>query len=173
MDFVGPLSPDKYGNKYILVVIDNFTRFVELFVTSNCSSDEAAKAILSIYGRYGLPRVIHTDQGSHFTANIVEELCEYLSVKKQYSLPYRPQANGIVERANRSILERLREMVFSKRLVRHSEHIWSDLLPLVQRAINASIHSATGTSPARILFGKNLDLDRLQFLGEKVDWAKE
>jgi hypothetical protein len=75
-------------------------------------------------------------------------------------VPYTPTANGIVERANRSILQRLREMIFSKRLVKHPEHVWSDLLPLVQRSINASVHSATGTSPARILFGDNLDLDR-------------
>jgi len=75
-------------------------------------------------------------------------------------LPYTPTANGIVERANRAVLERLREMIFSKRLVRHTEHQWSDLLPMVQRSINGSIHSATGTSPARILFGDNLDLDR-------------
>ena len=51
-------------------------------------------------------------------------------------------------------------MIFSEHLVRHTAHQWSDLLPLVQRMINASVHSATGTSPARIIFGDSLDLDR-------------
>jgi hypothetical protein len=83
-----------------------------------------------------------------------------MGVSNHVVLPYTPTANGIVERVNRSVLERLREMIFSKRLVRHTHHQWSDLLPMVQRSINASIHSATGTSPARILFGDNLDLDR-------------
>jgi hypothetical protein len=54
----------------------------------------------------------------------------------------------------------LRVMIFSKRIVQHPHHVWSDLLPLVQRSINASYHSAIGTSPAKILFGNNLDLDR-------------
>jgi hypothetical protein len=51
-------------------------------------------------------------------------------------------------------------MIYSKRIVQHPHHVWSDLLPLVQRSINASYHSAIGTSPAKILFGENLDLDR-------------
>jgi len=83
-----------------------------------------------------------------------------MGVSKHVVVPYTPTANGIVERTNRAILERLREMIFSKRLVRHTQHQWSDLLPLVQRAINASDHSAIGTTPSRILFGDSLDLDR-------------
>jgi len=151
MDYIGPISPDKYGNKYILVVIDNFTRFVELFVTPNAGSDEAAKAILSIYGRYGLPRVIHTDQGSHFTANIVEELCEYLSVKKQYSLPYRPQANGIVERCNKEIVQHLQSLVMDKRIIDD----WGIHVPIVQRIVNTMFHTAIGTTPARLMYGSH------------------
>jgi hypothetical protein len=65
-----------------------------------------------------------------------------------------------VERANRAILENLRELVFCERLKFHSHHQWGDLLPLVQRTLNASIHLPLGTSPSRILFGDNLDLDR-------------
>ena len=43
-------------------------------------------------------------------------------------------------------------MIFGKKIVLHPEHVWSDLLPLVQRCINSSFHSALGTSPSRILF---------------------
>jgi hypothetical protein len=74
--------------------------------------------------------------------------------------PYTPTANGIVERTNRAILEQIREMCFCERLREHTHHQWGDLLPLVQRSINASIHMPIGTSPARILFGDCIDLDR-------------
>jgi hypothetical protein len=74
--------------------------------------------------------------------------------------PYTPTANGIVERSNRAILERVREMCMCERLVKHTAHRWGDLLPLVQRAMNASFHSAIGTSPSRVLFGDCIDLDR-------------
>jgi hypothetical protein len=65
-----------------------------------------------------------------------------------------------VERANRSILEKLRDMVFSCDLSKHSEAQWADLLPLAQRIINGSFHSAIGTSPATILFGGAIDVNR-------------
>lgn len=149
LDFIGPFSPDKYGNKYILVVIDNFTRFVELFVTPNNSSTETAKAILSIYGRYGLPQMIHSDQGSHFTANVIEELCNYFKVQQQYSLPYRPQANGIVERCNKEIVTHLKSLVLDKR----ATDDWGIHVPIIQRIINTMFHTSIGTTPSKLLYG--------------------
>ena len=151
MDFIGPISEDKYGNMYILVVIDNFSRFVELFVMPNNNSDEVAKAILSIYGRYGLPKTIHSDQGSHFTANVITSLCEYFTVNKQYSLAYRPEANGIVERCNKEIMNHVRALVMDKRIIDD----WGVHLPIVQRIINTMFHTAIGTTPAKLIYGSH------------------
>jgi hypothetical protein len=74
--------------------------------------------------------------------------------------PYLHSANGIVERVNRSILERLRYILFDRRIKRQPKLQWTDLLPLAQRIVNSSTHSAIGTSPARLIFGDNLDIDR-------------
>lgn len=153
-------SPDAFGFKYVVVVVDSFSHWTSIVAVKNKSAFEAARAVMQVVGNFGTPLRIRSDGGSEFVNGVLVGLQRLMGIAPHVILPYHPTANGIVERANRSILERLREMIFSKRLVRHSEHIWSDLLPLVQRAINASIHSATGTSPARILFGKNLDLDR-------------
>jgi hypothetical protein len=103
---------------------------------------------------------LRSDGGQEFLGGVIVGVTRLMGVTKHVVVPYTPTANGIVERANRAVLERLREIIFSKRLVRHTQHQWSDLLPLVQRAINASDHSAIGTTPARILFGDSLDLDR-------------
>jgi hypothetical protein len=115
---------------------------------------------MQVIGNFGVPLRLRSDGGGEFVNGVITGLTKMMGITQHVVLPYTPQANGIVERANRSILERLRQMIYSKRLVRHTAHQWSDLLPLVQRSINASVHSATGTSPARILFGNNLDLDR-------------
>ena len=151
MDYIGPISSDQYGSCYILVIIDNFSRFVELFALPNNSSDEVAKAILSIYGRYGLPKVIHSDKGTHFTANVIEALCQYFNVKKQYSLPYRPQANGLVERANKEIMQHVRALVMDKRIIDD----WGIHLPIIQRIMNTMFHTAIGTTPAKIMYGSH------------------
>ena len=153
-------KPDALGMQYVVVVVDSFSHWTSLVAVRNKSAFDAARALMHVIGNFGAPLRIRSDGGKEFVGSVLIGLSRLMGASNHVVLPYTPTANGIVERANRSVLERLREMIFSKRLVRHTEHQWSDLLPMVQRSINASIHSATGTSPARILFGDNLDLDR-------------
>lgn len=72
------------------------------------------------------------------------------------TLAYSHEENSMVERANKEVLRRLRDLIFEKRLVT----IWSDLLPLVQRIMNSHVVSSIGVSPAQIVFGNAVDLDR-------------
>lgn len=151
---------DVYGMKYIVVIVDNFSRWTSLVAIRGKTAVEAARALMQVIGNFGAPLSLRSDGGSEFVNGVITGISRMLGVAQHVVLPYTPTANGIVERANRAILERLREMIFSKKFVRHPEHVWSDLLPLVQRCINSSFHSAIGTSPAKILFGDNIDLDR-------------
>ncbi len=153
-------DPDVYGMKYIVVVVDNFSRWTSLLAIRNKTAYEAARALMQVIGTFGAPLSLRSDGGAEFVNCVITGVSRMLGVTQHVVLPYTPTANGIVERANRAILERLREMIFSKRIVRHPEHVSSDLLPLVQRCINSSFHSSIGTSPAKILFGDNIDLDR-------------
>jgi hypothetical protein len=61
---------------------------------------------------------------------------------------------------NRSVLEKLRYILFDRRIRRQPKLQWTDLLPLAQRIVNSSTHSAIGTSPARLIFGDGVDIDR-------------
>jgi hypothetical protein len=153
-------KPDAYGMQYVVVVVDSFSHWTSCVAVRNKSAFEAARALMHVIGSFGAPLRIRSDGGAEFVNGVIAGLTKMMGITQHVVVPYTPTANGIVERANRSILERLREMIFCQRLKFHSEHVWSDLLPLAQRAINASVHSATGVSPARILFGDNLDLDR-------------
>jgi len=153
-------TADVLGNKYVVVIVDNFSHWVSLTAVRNKSAFDAARALMQVVGNFGAPLRLRSDGGQEFLGGVIVGVTKLLGVSKHVVMPYTPTANGIVERVNRDVLERLREMVFSKRLVRHTQNQWADLLPIVQRAINASVHSAIGTSPARILFGDSLDLDR-------------
>jgi len=146
--------------KYVVVVVDNFSRWTSLVAVRNKSAVEATRALLHVIGSFGAPLSLRSDGGAEFVNGVINGITRLLGISHHVVLPYTPTANGIVERANRAILERLREMVSNDKIVKHPEHVWSDLLPLVQRCINSSFHSALGTSPARILFGDNIDLDR-------------
>jgi hypothetical protein len=153
-------QPDVRGFKYCIVIIDNFSHWVSLTACANKSAFDAARALLHFIGNFGAPLRLRSDGGKEFVNGVIIGLTRMMGVSPVVVQPYTPTANGIVERANRAILERAREMCMSQRLIKHTCHQWSDLLPLIQRCLNASFHSAIGTSPAKILFGDCLDLDR-------------
>lgn len=156
VDFIGPLPADDEGRRYILVTIDCFTRFVELFPTCTAAAQDAAEGLLHVFGRYGQPRMVRSDQGPHFAADIIVELLKLIDVSHQFTLAYRPQANGIVERAVGETMRHLRAIVMDQRIANR----WSHVLPLVQRIINSTPHSATGVAPAKMLFGGLVTLER-------------
>ncbi len=153
-------TPDVRGFRYCIVIIDNFSHWTSVTACMNKSAFDAARAILQFIGNFGAPLRIRSDGGKEFVNGVITGLSRMMGVSSVVVQPYTPSANGIVERANRAILERVREMCMCERLIKHTSSQWSDLLPLVQRTLNASFHSAIGTSPSRILFGDSIDLDR-------------
>jgi len=155
-DSIGPLPPDEFGNTYILVVIDVFSRFVELYALPDLTALNAAKAIIQHIGRYGQPEEIFTDNGSQFRNELLAELANLMDVQHVTILPHSHQENSPVERANKEVMRHLRAIIFDKRV----RAKWSMYLPLVQRIMNASVVKSIGVTPASIVFGNNIDLDR-------------
>ncbi len=156
VDTVGPLPVDGSGMKYIISIIDCFSRFCELRAAPGATARDAAAALLDVFGRYGAPRVVRTDQGPQFTARLIETFLSLVGSRHQLTPAYRPEANGIVERANGEIGRHLRAIVMDQKV----GSTWSESLPLVQRILNATPNMATGVAPARILFGDRAQLDR-------------
>jgi len=159
VDFVGPMTADAENNTYIVCCIDNFTRFVELFPAKDASAFAAARALLSVFCRYGAPLEVRSDKGPHFAAEIIRQFLGLCDVKQRFSLPYHPQANGLVERAIQECNRHLRALVMD----RTTRENWSIALPLVQRIMNSTPHSAIGVAPAVLLYGNHCDLDRNLF----------
>jgi hypothetical protein len=163
IDSIGPVPTDDLGNVYILVIICCFTRFVELYPVPDTSAKHAARCILQHIGRYGTPIKIRTDRGSQFVNEIVKELLVLIGVEHQLTLQYSKEENAIVERANKEVMRHLRAILLDKKVIGD----WSISLPLVQRIMNASVHSALKLSPAQLLFGNAITLDRGIFLDQK------
>ena len=97
-------------------------------------------------------------QDSHhlLRIQIVDNLLELFKISRRFTLPYRPEANGLVERVNQETMKILRAITYEGGVKRN----WSQYLPLVQRIINNSFHSAIGTTPSRVVFGDRIFLDR-------------
>lgn len=156
IDTVGPLPADAYGNEFIVVIIDCFSRFVELKATKTAKALDAAAALLEVFGRYGAPKMLRSDRGSQFTAAVIGNLLNLAGVGRHLTIPYRPQSNGLVERANKELGRHLRALVMDQRVA----ETWSMALPLVQRLLNSTPNRTIGTTPARVMFGGKVNLNR-------------
>jgi hypothetical protein len=160
VDSIGPLSPDDEGNTYILVIICCFSRWVELFAIKDLTALIAAKALLEHVGRFGTPAQIVTDNGTQFANKIIEELLKLMGTENVKILAYSKEENAIVERANKEVMRHLRAIIFDKNIITD----WRHDLPLVHRIMNASKVVSTGASPAEIILGPSINLDRGIFL---------
>jgi transposase InsO family protein len=125
IDAMGPFPETSEGYQHIIVVIDCFTRFVELFPVKSTSAAEATRAILSVIGRYGIPNTITTDGGSQFKNSTIQSLIESLGVEHNITMAYSKEENAMVERANKEVLRHLAAMVYETRITNE----WIDFLP--------------------------------------------
>jgi len=163
IDTIGPLTEDEDGYKYILVVIDTFTRWIELYPLRTLEATEAAKVLIQHFGRYGLAVELLSDNGSQFVNHIVHEVLHILGTQHITTLAHSKEENAIVERSNKEVMRHLRAIIDRLK----SESKWSTYTPLVQRIFNAQIIDSIGVSPQQILFGDSLHLDR-HILGSKT-----
>ena len=156
IDTVGPLPETEEGYKYILTCVDEFSKVLSLFPLKTLSAIECAQCLNQIIGRVGCIHSIMSDNGTQFVNEVIDSLCSFWNIKHRTSLPYRPQANGIVERTNQEVMKHLRAIVFDRRVL----DTWPLYLPMVERIINSSFHSSIGTAPIRMLYGDLVTLDR-------------
>ena len=152
IDYVGPY-PD---NGYVLVLICSFTRWTELYWCPDNTAISACECLLQYFGRFGAPSRIRSDRGSHFMNEIVKEFLIRTGTPHNLTLAYSKQENAIVERVNKEVNRHLRAFTFDSTNL----HAYKLCLPFVQRIINSEVHSSTGASPASLLFGNQLNLDR-------------
>ena len=94
IDFMGPFPPS-FGNLYILFAVDYVSKWVEAIATPKNDVRTVTKLLhKNIFTRFGAPRAIVSDEGSHFCNHVFASLMAKYGVKHKKSLEYHPQANG-------------------------------------------------------------------------------
>jgi transposase InsO family protein len=156
IDFIGPF-PDK---RYILTIVDAFSRWTELYLCESNTAVEAAKSLYQHFGRYGAPRQIRSDRGSHFANATIAEFLTLVGTEHCLTLSYSSQENAIVERVNKEINRHIKAWIYDANDLEQYELA----IPIVQRILNSAYSDRTGITPASMLFGNALDLDRGIFL---------
>ena len=99
-----PIKGEAIRKKYLLVMVDKFTKWIEAKPVKTAESGAVIDFISGVVYRYGVPHSIITDNGSNFTAEEVKTWCGKMGIKLDYASVYHPQTNGQVERANGLIM---------------------------------------------------------------------
>ena len=134
IDFLGSLvrTTPKNGNdpkRYLMVIGDYLTKWTEAFPLENNETKTVARALIDNFiSRFGVALFLQTDQGASFESQLFQEMCQILGIKKTRTTKARPQSDGMIERANRIILNMLSAFV--------SDHQrdWDNHIPLVMMA---------------------------------------
>lgn len=160
VDILGPLPLSKAGNRYILVMVDGFTKWTECVAIPNQEAKTVAEAFVNNFVcRFGVPLQLHSDQGKCFESKLFQEMCILLNIDKTRTTSMRPQANGTVERFNRTLAAML------TMYCNNNQDNWDIYLPQVMMAYRSSSHASTKITPNKMVLGREIVLPLQAMIG--------
>ncbi|GJU89781.1 reverse transcriptase domain-containing protein, partial [Tanacetum coccineum] len=164
IDFMGPF-PSSRGNKYILVAVDYLSKWVEAKALPTNDARVVCKFLKTLFSRFGAPRAIISDRGTHFCNDQFTKVMLKYGVTHRLSTAYHPQTSGQVEVSNRG-LKRILE-----RTVGENRASWSDKLDDALWAFRTAYKTPIGCTPYKLVYGKACHLP-IETVGEnRASWS--
>jgi len=129
VDCMGPLTLTLNGNRFIVVFICHFTKYIESFATPDITAKTIAKFFVeSIVCRHGAPSILQSDRGTDFTSQLMKEIAALFATKQMFTSAYHPMANGTVD--------------------------WDSHLAYATFATNIHVNESTKFSPFYLVYGR-------------------
>jgi transposase InsO family protein len=157
IDYQGPLP----SNKYLLVIVDYFSRYKEVFITKNILLRATILMLKEVFVRFGFPFQVKSDNGTNLTSKEVRKFYKEYGIEPITTPPLWAQANGEVERQNESLLKRMKIASLERKNLQ--EELLNYLL-----LYRTTPHSVTGISPCRLLLKREIR-DKLPSLQHSLD----
>ncbi|GJX77901.1 reverse transcriptase domain-containing protein [Tanacetum coccineum] len=151
IDFMGPF-PSSKGNKYILVAVDYLSKWVEAKALPTNDARVVVKILKSLFARFGTPRAIISDRGTHFCNDQFAKVMSKYGVTHRLATAYHPQTSGQVEVSNHGLKRIL------KRTVGENRASWSDKLDDALWAFRTAFKTPIGCTPYQLVYGKSCHL---------------
>ena len=148
MDIVGSLPKSARGHRYVLVIVDYYTRYPEAVPLRTATGKTIAKEPFLLFSRVGVVDEILTDQGTRFMSQVLKEMCRLLHISQLRMSVYHPQTDGFVEWFNKILKRMLRK------LVNTDGRDWDQLLPYLMFVVHEVPQSSTGFAPFELLYGR-------------------
>ncbi len=160
IDILGPLPLTDNGNRYVLVINDCFTKYVEAVALPNAEAKTIATAFVNEFiCKFGTPLSVQTDSGTNFDSVLFREVCDFLQIHKVKTSIARPEANGVTERFNRTLADML------SMYCKQNQRQWDRYIPQVLMAYRSSTHSSTNKTPNMMIFGREITLPMAAVIG--------
>ena len=152
-DYLGPLPVTGRGNRYILLLTDHFTKYVEIITVPDMTAEICAQKILNEFiSRWGCPLSVHSDQGRTYESQVFKQLCRMLEIQKTRTSPRHPQGNGQSERLNRTLLRMVKAYLCGE------QRDWDLHLGCLAGAYRATPNESTKLSPNLLTIGREVRL---------------
>ena len=156
IDFCGPFKTTPSGKKYILAMIDQFTKYIVIKAVRSQDDKCLSETLMNSWIlKYGPPKQFHVDRGKCFESQVFKNLASKYSIEIVYSSPYHHQANGQIERQFRTIRDWISCCLQEKRF-----KTWEEGLPHIEFSLNSTIQQNIQCSPAEVVFGRKLCKER-------------
>jgi transposase InsO family protein len=171
MDLFGPISYISIGgNKYGLVIVDNYSRFMWVFFWQDkCETQEVLKKFLKrAQNKFdGKVKRIRSDNDTEFKNTQVEDYLDEESIKNEFLTPYTPQQKGMVERNNITLIEMARTMLDEYKTF---DRFWAEGVNTACHAINRLyIHKLLKKTLYELLTGNKLNASYFGVFGSKCN----
>lgn len=169
-DVCGPLTPQSIGGaKYFITFVDDYSRKVFVYVMKKKS--EALQKFVHFKNFVEKQidtsiKTLRSDGGKEYDNNALENFCAEHGIKYEKTAPYSPQQNGVSERMNRTIVEKVRCMLYDAKM---SKGFWAEALLAAIDIINVLPHSKIGNkTPNELWYGKKSDISNFKIFGSKA-----
>ena len=159
---MGPFL-SSYGNKYILVAVEYLSKWPEAQAFPSNNGRVVANFLRKLFSRFGTPKVLISDRGTHFCDSQLAKVLEKYGVNPRFSTPYHAQTSGQTEVTNRGIKRILEKTVGA------STKDWAAKLEVALWAFRTAYKTSTGFTPFRLVYGKACHLP--VELEHKALWA--
>lgn len=181
-DMIGPFPLTPRNNRYVLIVTDSFTKWVEIFAVPDSTAATTANVILNeVICRYGAPLSIHSDLGSNYESQIFQELCKLMEVRKTRTSVRNPKGNGQAEKFNKTLVRMI------KAYLKGEQENWDLNLGCLAAAFRSTPSASTKFTPNMLMLGREVripaelisdrslssDSHRITSYGEYVSWLRK
>ena len=135
-------------NQYIIIAVEYLTKWAEAKVIKAADAKQTAIFLHeNIISRFGCPKILVSDRGSHFLNEAIEELTKLFQINHRKTTPYHPQTNGLAERVNQTLVQILRKTVVD------SKRDWDSKLTAALWAYRTTYKVTTRMTPFALMYG--------------------